>query len=179
VPGTTTSPSTYVGFSSTIQVNPAVLAAPNLVRDGTPANANTGGTAGFATLIDNVLNYSLGANVSAATPAVPNTPFATTGMGPSGTLSTAFTSPPTLAGYANLIVSGQSTDTANANANLTNAKAYQTTLSGTLSTASGVNVDQQMGLMIQLQNSYQANARIMQASQTMFTALITAIDAVT
>jgi flagellar hook-associated protein 1 FlgK len=188
VPGTTTSPTTYVGFSSAIQVNPAVLAAPHLVRDGTNsfvANAaqaaftvndtTAGGTAGFATLIDNVLTYSLGANVGATTP---NTPFVTSGMGPDGTLSTAFTSPPTLAGYASLIVAGQSTDTANAKTGLTNATAYQTTLSGLLSAGSGVNVDQQMGLMIQLQNSYQANARIMQASQTMFTALMTAMNSI-
>jgi len=180
-----------VGFSSAIQVNPAVLAAPNLVRDGTntftanpqtgqpaftPNNTAAGGTAGFSTLINNVLTYSLGTNIS---PTMANTPFATTGLGPDRTLSTAFTSPPTLAGYANLIVSGQSTDTANANTNLTNAQAYQTTLSGTLSTGSVVNVDQQMGLMIQLQNSYQANARIMQASQTMFTALMTDINSTT
>jgi flagellar hook-associated protein 1 FlgK len=177
-----------VGFSSVVQVNPAVLAAPHLVRDGTASfaanaaqaaftvnNTAAGGTAGFATLIQNVLTYSLGANVG---PTTANTAFATSGMGPDGTLSTAFTSPPTLAGYASLIVAGQSTDTANAKTGLTNAQAYQTTLSGLLSAGSGVNVDQQMGLMIQLQNSYQANARIMQASQTMFTALINAINSI-
>ncbi len=192
VPSDTTSPNptSYVGFSSTIQVNPAVQAAPNLVRDGTnnilatdppphgsaftTNNIAAGGTAGFATLINRVLTYSLGSNLDATTP---NVPFASSGLGANGTLSTAFLSPPTLAAYANLIVSGQSTDTAQANASLASAQSYQTTLTSRISTQSGVNVDQEMGLMIQLQNSYQANARIMQASQTMFTALMTAINA--
>jgi len=188
VPAATTPPALPgdVGFSSAIQVNPTVLAAPNLVRDGTNAvpasatqagfavnNTASGGTAGFSTLISNVLTYSLGTNVG---PTTANAPFATTGLGPLGTLSTPFTSPTTLGAYANLIVAGQSADTANANAALTSSQAYQTTLSGLISGQSGVNVDQQMGLMIQLQNSYQDNARIMQATQTMFTALMTDLN---
>lgn len=136
MPAATTPPAlpTDVGFSSAITVNPAVRAAPNLVRDGTndvPANAtqagftvnNTaaGGTAGFSTLIGTILNYSLGTNIG---PTTPNAPFATTGLGPLGTLSTPFTSPTTLGAYANLVVAGQSADTANAA--LTGAQAYQT-----------------------------------------------------
>ena len=48
-------------------------------------------------------------------------------------------------------------------------------MTSALTAGSGVNVDQQMGLMIQLQNSYQANATIIQTAETLFTSLLTAV----
>jgi flagellar hook-associated protein 1 len=134
---------TPAGQSSQIQVNSLVAATPSLVRDGT-GTANTAGVAGFTGVIDNVLN--------------------TTFPGSGSALS--------LATQAQTFVSLQSADTAHASADLTKATAYQTTVAGALSSGSGVNVDQQMGLMIQLQNSYQANARVIQATETLFTALL-------
>ena len=133
-----------VGLSSQIQVNPAVTATPSLVRDGTTGTANPTGVAGFTGVIDNVLNGT----------------FAGSGSTPSlGTQAQAF-------------ISQQSADTAQAGTDLTNAKAYQTTVGSALSNGSGVNVDQQMGLMIQLQNSYQANAQVITTTSTLFNALL-------
>lgn len=133
-----------VGLSSTIQVNPAVTATPLLVRDGSAGTANPTGVAGFTGVIDAVLNTSFAAN---------------------GTT-------PSLATQATNFVSKQSADTAQAATDLTNATAYQTTVASALSNGSGVNVDQQMGLMIQLQNSYQANAQVITTASAMFTALL-------
>ena len=56
----------YVGFAGTIQVNPAVLANPSSVRDGTPAIS--GGLAGFTGIINQVLNNALGDTPALATP---------------------------------------------------------------------------------------------------------------
>jgi len=143
--GGATIASSSTGLSSQIQVNPAVTTTPSLVRDGTPAGAaNAAGVAGFTGIINAVLNST----------------FAGAGTTPS------------LATQAQSFVSRQSADTAQAGTDLTNATAYQTTITGALSGGSGVNVDQQMGLMIQLQNSYQANAQVMTATRTMFTALL-------
>ena len=135
------------GLSSLIQVNQAVVASPSLVRDGTTGAANPSGLAGFTGVIDNVL----GATFTAA-------PGATT-----------------LLADAQSFVSRQSVDTATAAANLTNTASYQTTVSSALSNGSGVNVDQQMGLMIQLQNSYQANARLIETTTNMFNVLLAAL----
>jgi flagellar hook-associated protein 1 len=129
------------GLSSAIEVNPFVTATPSLVRDGT--NGAPSGTAGFTGVIDNVLNTTFGS---------------------SGTTSSLET-------QAQNFVSQQSTDTAQAGTSLTNATAYQTTLGTALSNQSGVDVDQQMGLMIQLQNAYQANAQVITTAAQMFTAL--------
>jgi flagellar hook-associated protein 1 FlgK len=133
----------YAGLSSAIEVNPAVTATPSLVRDGTSGTANTSGAAGFTGIIDNVLN----------------TTFASNG------------STPSLETQAQNFVSQQSADTSQAGTNLTNATAYQTTVGSALSSSSGVDVDQQMGLMIQLQNAYQANAQVITTASQMFTAL--------
>ena len=151
--GSTTQPLTaYAGLSSTIEVNSAVAANPAAVRDGTAGTAYAvnpaTGPAGYADLIGRVLNAT----------------FASSG----GT---------SLASSAASFVAQQSQDTSQTSTNLTNATAYQTTLSSRLSSQSGVDVDQEMGLMIQLQNSYQANARVMQAAQSMFTALLSATNA--
>lgn len=140
--------SAYPGLSATIGVNPAVVANPASVRDGTPIPVNpTNGPAGYTGLIDSVLSGSFAAG--------------------GGVTS--------LSSDAAAFVAKQSQDTSQTSADLTNATAYQTTLSSRLSAQSGVNVDQEMGLMIQLQNSYQANARVIQAAQTMFTALLNAV----
>ena len=83
---------------SVIQVNPAVQADPSLVRDGTDTIAGSptgaapftpnppGGPAGFSTLIDNVLTYTLGADVQDG---VTQPASNTTGLGAAGTLERA------------------------------------------------------------------------------------------
>ena len=143
--------SAYPGLSATIGVNPAVVANPASVRDGTPGTPipinPTNGPAGYTGLIDRVLSGSFAAG--------------------GGVTS--------LSSDAAAFVAKQSQDTSQTSADLTNATAYQTTLSSRLSAQSGVNVDQEMGIMIQLQNSYQANARVIQAAQSMFTALLNAV----
>lgn len=143
--------SAYPGLSATIGVNPVVVANPASVRDGTPGTPipvnPANGPAGYTGLIDRVLSGSFAAGGSVTS----------------------------LSSDAAAFVAKQSQDTSQTSADLTNATAYQSTLSSRLSAQSGVNVDQEMGLMIQLQNSYQANARVLQAAQTMFTALLNAV----
>jgi flagellar hook-associated protein 1 FlgK len=51
----------------------------------------------------------------------------------------------------------------------------QTTLASRLSAQSGVNMDTEMSHMIQLQNAYGANAKIIVAIQAMWTAMLDAV----
>ena len=118
----------YAGLSSQIQVNPAVAAAPSLVRDGT-AGGNAAGLASYSTTIDAVV--ANGFAVSGAT-----------------SLNT----------DAQSFVTQTATDASQASGDLTSAQSYQTTIATKFSGQSGVDVDTELGLMIQLQNSYQANA---------------------
>jgi len=177
--------SAYVGFAADIQVNPAVQADPSLVTDGnvavagsptgagpfTPNPAN--GPSGFITLITNVLNYTFG---SEAQPGVPQPPSNTTGLGASGTLNAPFAAPQTLGVFAAAITGAEANDSANATSQLGTEQAVQTSLTSQLSSQSGVNLDQQMSLMIQLQNAYGANAKVLSAVQNMFNELLQAVS---
>ena len=183
IPASVTPPtqSGYVGFSASIQVNPAVLATPSLVRDGTQSVAATpngpsaftpnpaGGPAGFTDLITRVLDYALGTQVSAgAAQPLP----ATTGLGPAGTLSSGYAATADLASQATALVSAQSGVVADTTAQLTTAQQTQSTLHTQLSAADGVNMDTEMSNMIQLQNSYGANARVISTLQAVWTQLL-------
>jgi flagellar hook-associated protein 1 FlgK len=177
--------STYVGYAAGIQVNPAVQASPSLVRDGTgavtgsPTGASAftpnpaGGPAGFTTLITRVLNFALG---SEARSGVPQPAFNTAGLGPGGTLAAPFTGAATLGDYAAAMTASQSADSATTTNQLSTEQAVQTALQGQVSAVSGVSIDAEMSKMIELQNAYTANARVMAMVQSMFGALLQAVQ---
>jgi flagellar hook-associated protein 1 len=173
--------STYVGFASAIQVNPAVAATPSLVRDGTqniagsPTGASAfttnppGGPAGFTTLINRILDFALGSDVQTG---VPQPASNTTGLGPDGTLRAPYSSPPTLAANAAALVADQAGVSNAANERLSSEQTLQTTLNANVTAVSGVNMDTQMSFMLELENAYGANARIISTVQAMFTQLL-------
>lgn len=168
----------YLGFAGEIQVNPQVATTPSLVRDGTQPTAwftpnPAGGPAGFSTLINAVLNYTLGAD---AQPGVAQPASTTTGLGASGTLAAPFAAPATLADFATDITSSQSADCAAATSAATDSTATQQSFAGQLQSATGVDMDSQMSLMVQLQNAYGANAKIISTIQSMESTLLQAVQ---
>jgi flagellar hook-associated protein 1 FlgK len=183
--GGTPAQSGYVGFAAEIQVNPAVTANTSLVRDGTqdiggsPTGASAftanpaGGPAGFTTLINRVLNYAMGAQAQSG---VAQPAGATTGLGPDGTLNAPYAAPATLADNATALVSAQAALSATATSQLSTEQTVQTALNNNMTAVSGVNMDTEMSYMIQLQNAYGANARIIAAVQSMFTSLLQAVQ---
>ncbi len=167
----------YVGYSGVIQVNPAVVANPALVRDGTqavtgnPAGAsafspNPTGLTGFSSLISRVLTFALGNQVQAG---VPQPSIATGGLGVSGTLSASFGPQATLGDYANSLTASQASDSANATTLSDDSKGVLTSLQGKMTAETGVSMDTELGQMVVLQNAYGANAKIIGAVEAMFT----------
>ncbi len=154
----------YVGLANRIGVNPTVAANPALVRDGTVAAA-----AGDSneTIIAAVLNQAFGP-AAASTAAAPNVQ----GLGLSGRLSAPFAPPQTLADFAADVLSVQTTASADAATALASAQAVQQTFTDKLAAGSGVSVDTEMTTMIGLQNAYAANAKIITATQQMWSALL-------
>jgi flagellar hook-associated protein 1 FlgK len=185
VPTVSASPpyqSNYVGFAAIIQVNPAVRADPSLVRDGTPIlqpngmvvpNANSNNLAGFTDIISNVLSYTFGADQSAG---VSWPQSNTSGLGVTGTLDAPYVSPPTISGLASTMLASQAQQSAAIGTQADTEEAVQTTFANKLSTQSGVNMDTEMSQMIQLQNAYGANARVISAVQAMFNQLLQAVS---
>ena len=178
--------SSYLGFANAIQVNPLVTANNALVRDGTNAvAAGTGGAAGFtpnpaggpsgfSTLINNVLQYGLGAD---AQPGVPQPAPATTGLGADGTISLNYQTTDTIGGFAANLVAAQSTAVNAASSALTASTGLQTTLQAKLTAGSGVSIDSELSNLIVLQNAYGANAKVMTAAQSMWNVLYDAVTA--
>jgi flagellar hook-associated protein 1 FlgK len=171
----------YLGYSGIMGVNPAVTATPSLVRDGTRSVAGaatgasaftpnpSGGPAGFTGMITRVLSYTFGADAQAG---VPQPAPATSGLGASGTLTSPYAAPADLAGLATALVGAQSSDSARASSDVTTQTAVQTALQGKLSATSAVSIDTEMSTMVQLENAYGANAKIVTAVQSMFTQLL-------
>lgn len=166
----------YVGYAAVIGVNPAVAADARLVRDGTHVVADDpagpsgfspnppGGPAGFATLVQRVLDHALGAEVR---PGVAHAAAAQSGLGPLGTLATPYAPPVRLAGLATALVSSQTAARAEADGRFTAAQSLQTALDDKLAAGTAVSVDEEMTVMVQLQSAYAANARVISAVQAM------------
>ncbi len=175
--GGTPAQSAYVGFAGTIQVTPQVRATTALVRDGTstvagsPTGASaftpnpTGGPASFGTLIARVLDFAFGTEAQLGVPQpAPNT----TGLGPSGSLNAPYAAPASLAAQATTLVASQAQESARVSSHLTTEQAMQTSLNSRMQAISGVNMDAELAAMIQLQNAYSANARIITSAQKLF-----------
>lgn len=178
-----------LGFAAVIRVNPDVAANPSLIRDGTHAVADdpTGpsafepnppdGPASFSVLLDRVLDFTFGrvqrSPVGGAE--VPHPGFATSGLGPDGTLTSNLVTPRTLEEYAALLTSSQTGERAAATAARGQAEAMRAGLEQRVTARSGVDVDKELAAMVVLQNSYAANARVLSTVQQMWDALFGAV----
>jgi flagellar hook-associated protein 1 FlgK len=187
LPESTTTPaqSGYVGFASTIEVNPVVATTPSLVRDGTrsvlagdpgggaPYTPNPNNLAGFTGLINNVLTYTFGDDSQAGvTQPAPNT----TGLGPSGTLAAPFAAPAALSDFATALTGSQAEDSGNATTETTDTAAVQTALQTKLTSQTGVSLDTEMSELIALQNAYAANAKIVSGVQSLVADILAAVQ---
>ncbi|HYF09017.1 MAG TPA: flagellar basal body rod C-terminal domain-containing protein [Acetobacteraceae bacterium] len=176
--------SAQLGFAGTIRVNAAVTAAPWLLRDGThavvgaPGGASAftpnapGGPAGFAALLDRVLDFTFGAEAAAGAP-WPS--IATGGLGPDGTLASPFAAPPTLEGFGGVVAAAQTAERAAASERREGAAAMKAGLEARFAQRSGVDVDAEMAAMVSLQNAYAANAKVMATVQQMWDSLLGAV----
>lgn len=170
----------YLGFASEISVNPAVAGNPALVRDGTRDTVGPpaftvnppGGPSGFSTLVQNVLSYALG---SESARGVPQPPPHVSGLGASGALSAGYAAPPDLATFASDFVSAEAAGSAGASNGFTQASGLKAALTATLSNTTGVSIDKELSNLTQLQNAYGANAKVLTAVQSLWTALFAAI----
>jgi flagellar hook-associated protein 1 len=158
------------GLAGQISVNAAVDPSQggnvNLLRDGGIANAEAGntdytynatGAASFTTRVQQMITQ-----MSAA-----QTFNASAGAGTSASLTN----------YANASVSWvqgqyqQATDQSSA------SSALATSASQALSSATGVNLDDQTSQMLSLENSYQTTAKLLTTVNNMFASLLTAVTA--
>ena len=169
--------STQIGFANRIEINPKVRSEVRLLRDGTHDTGGftknpVGGPAGFVTLIDRILSNTFGETSASGTSWGG---FATSGLGPDGTLSSPFGSPRSIEDYSALVTASQTADSASATSALETAKQFSEGLEARFNRESRVDVDSEMASLIQLQNAYAANARVMTTAQSMWTTLFESV----
>nr|WP_321984932.1 flagellar basal body rod C-terminal domain-containing protein [uncultured Lichenicoccus sp.] len=170
-----------LGFSAEIQVNPLVTASPSLVRDG-QASSVTGaatfipnaatGPSGFTTLIDGILTSTFGTQTITGTSQAASS---AAGLGVNGALSAPYDGSGDIATLATTLTSSQAETIGLATTQQSTATDMQTTLQASLTSSSGVSVDDEMSKIVALQNAYEANAKVVSSVQSMFTALLAAI----
>jgi flagellar hook-associated protein 1 FlgK len=150
--GATYNAANLAGYAQRITVNTAVINQPWRLRDGTAVAGPNTATPSDATLPRAVIDA-----------------FDTVQTFPAGTgLGTLFT----FSQYGASFVGFQAAQAQSYSDRVADQEAINDQLTQTLTGESGVNVDQEMALMVQLQNSYSANARVVSTIKDMFDALL-------
>jgi flagellar hook-associated protein 1 FlgK len=164
-PGATSLPTSTIGLAGQISVNASVDPTQGgnalLLRDGgisgnSNYTYNTSGNASYTARLSQLLG-----NLSA-----------TQTFSPAGDISTSAS----LSSYASASVSWLEAQRSNVSSQST----YQSTLLNTattaLSNATGVNINNEMSKMLDLENSFSATAKLIQTIDTMFGTLITNLE---
>jgi len=163
-PGAATLPATNAGLASSISVNasvdPSQGSNANLLRDGgISGNAdyvyNPSGAAGYTGRISQLIG-DLSATQS----------FSSAG---------GITTNASLGDYASASVSWLEGERSSASSQSSYQGARLSTASTALSNATGVNIDDQMSQMLDLERSYSASAQLLTSINTMFKSLVTAL----
>lgn len=137
---------TGIDNSATIQVNPSLIANTALLLNGA--------TGPDPTISQNLLN-NLGANYAFA---------------PAGAFTNSTTT--TLGAYSGQILGQAASTASSAASNSTFQSQLQSQLQSQAASVSGVNIDEELSNLIQYQNSYGANAKVMTVIQTLYDTLM-------
>jgi flagellar hook-associated protein 1 FlgK len=160
------------GFASQIRVNPSIVDNPGLIQQGTTGPAVN---AGSNAVIMRVINYTFGRYKDAAN--TPNVAFNLSNNGYAGTTDISIIGDPnaTLDQFVRAMLDSQAADnTVVKNAAETESQYTQEVLKR-MNDISSVDTDQEMGRMIELQKSYSASAKMINALDGLFRELLNAI----
>lgn len=152
-------------LASRLSVNQDYIDDPSLI---TTRNGKTGDLS----IVNNVLNKTFSSgieNVSGALEAP------TAGLGPDGSFTTGYPGNEALDQLATDMIATQGRVISNAKSSLTSETSIQTNITTMVNSVSGVNVNNQMSMIVTLQNSYAANAKVVSAVRAMFDSLMNAV----
>lgn len=144
-------PAQAFGFGARIAVNSTILNTPSLIRDGNATTPLATGDTSFIDAAEGVFHAN-------------TLTFSAAGM----------SSPNSLTAAAAAIITGQSDDQADLQDRLDTEQATQTSIDSLVSSKSGVNLDTEFANLLQLQQAYAANARIISTTQSLFNVLLVA-----
>lgn len=139
------------GYANRIAVNDTYVNLPRSIRDGTSATALATGDTTF---------------IDAAAAVFQSSSLTFSGPG--------MKSPSSLAAAASDIITGQSSNQLDLENRLAAEQATKTAIDTLISSDSGVNLDNEFSQLLQLQQAYAANARIVSVTQRLFDTLLVA-----
>jgi len=151
-----------IGYANQMQVSQTVRDDPRLLRDGDDA---TSAGAADSTLLRSIVDGVLGSQQT----------FQTGGLGPNSDVTSSLPASTDFASFATELVSYQVNQRANATTQLESATALRDQLKTKLSDQSGVNLDTEVSLLIQLQRSYSSSAQVVSTNRQMFNDLISIV----
>lgn len=176
----------YVGFANHIRVEQLIINQPRLLRDGfapaaapphAPPPGATDGQLGDASLVLDIVQFAFGSEEADGT--AHTITFNTSGLGPGGgagaNLDTGLPAEATLLDFARQMVTRQSADHANAVDRAATERTYRETLSQRMSDESAVDIDEELGRMIEIQQAYGASAQMMRTINQLFDQLLATV----
>jgi flagellar hook-associated protein 1 FlgK len=123
-----------------------------------------------------VSNVSYGSQTDASiAPPIPTIAFRNQYLGPGANISANIVGTSALIDYAQKIVNEQSQETVLIQARKVDEETLKETLQRQLLDQSGVNIDEELGALIQVQTAYAASARVITAVNQLFDELLNAI----
>lgn len=177
-PATTpATPAGIVGLSSQISVNTTYANTPSLLSTST---ASDGSTIGDTTAIQNVLTQTFGTAAQyvgdSTSSGGSDLAAPADNLGSAGNISLGYGGNQGLLQLATALTADQGATIAASSSSLTTSTSVQTVLQAKVTDVSGVDVNDELAKVVALQNAYTANAKIVSTVQTMFTALLNAIN---
>jgi flagellar hook-associated protein 1 FlgK len=164
-------PNQYVGFALNIQVNDLVRNNASMIQQGT-----TGGSIDVASnaVIERIINYTFGAYQDAS--GTPHAAFNVYNNGPGGlqNFPSVIGDNASLDLFARSMLGRQAEEHALTFSQLKTEKAYTQDIQTRLLDGSAVNTDEEMAKMIELQRNYTASAKVINALDELFKALLNA-----
>lgn len=107
---------------------------------------------------------------------IAHTAFNSANVGPNGSVSeTGISTSDNLIDYSTQAVSKQSQDASNIDSRITAEQIYRDTLQRRIEDESGVNIDEEMANLVQMQNNYAASAKAIQVIEEMFQTLLSSV----
>lgn len=133
---------------------------------------NSDGKTGDITTINKVLQQTFSSSIDFTSG---DLTAPTSGLGPNNSFATGYPGTGSLDQLSTDMTSTQARVVNNAKSRLGTETSIQTNLTTQVNSVSGVNVNNQMAMIVTLQNSYAANAKVVTAVKNMFDALINAV----
>lgn len=157
-------PADVVGVAGRISINPDFIADPWRVREGGAA-ATESNTPGDPSHMKNAIDAIFSAQLT----------MRTTGLGPGGNITSMLEGSASVEGYSASFIQFQASQKANNDRDFEFQGTVAENLRSQTAGISGVNLDQELSMMIMYQNTYGANARTITTLQKMMDDLLSIV----